>query len=89
MSVERTLLALICGVCATAAGRAHSQDSIDATVIAAQVRSQGYTCTEPVSAEPAEAASRPDEQAYVLQCGDATYRVRLVPDQAAEVTQIK
>lgn len=67
----------------------HSQENIDATVIAVQIRNQGYECNEPVSAAPAPAESEPDEQAYVLQCGNATYRVRLIPDQAAEVTQIK
>lgn len=58
----------------------------DAAIVAAQVRSQGFACAEPVSAERDAAKSKPDEAYYVLTCADATYTVRLVPDMAAQVT---
>lgn len=57
-------------------------------LIAVQVRDQGYTCDTPKSATKDEAASSPDEQAWVLECENATYRVKLVPDMAAEIEQI-
>lgn len=86
----RTLATAICVTISVAAVEAAgSQASEDATIVSDQVRSQGYDCTEPVSAMPDTNGSRPDEQAYILECGNATYRVRLVPDQAAEVSKIK
>ena len=90
MCVRRSLQAMICaGACGLAVQTSHAQENIDARLVAVQVRSQGFECTEPVSAEPVQSESGPDERAYLLQCGNATYRVRLVPDQAAAVEQVK
>lgn len=58
----------------------------DAAIVADQVRSQGFTCTEPASAVRDAANSKPGQAAYVLTCADATYNVRLIPDMAAEIT---
>jgi hypothetical protein len=33
-------------------------------------------------------ASKPDEDVSVLQCEDASYRVRLIPDMAAKIERI-
>lgn len=60
--------------------------ALDASIVADQVRSQGFACADPVSAERDAAKSKPDEAYYVLTCADATYNVRLVPDMAAQVT---
>lgn len=56
--------------------------------IAAQVRSQGYACTGPVNAARDRGESRPNEAVWLLQCGNARYRVQIVPDMAAQVTQL-
>jgi hypothetical protein len=64
-------------------------DPAAAGIVAAQIRSQGYACTKPVSAVRDQAASRPNETVWVLSCGNARYRVRLLPDMAAHVTQLK
>jgi len=64
-------------------------ESVEKTVLADQVRSQGYACTNPISAERIADESRPEEPVYLLSCENATYRLRLVPDQAAEVTRIE
>ena len=67
-----------------------AQDAaLDVTVVADQVRSQGHSCTNPTSADRLAGESSPEEPVYLLTCEEATYRVRLVPDQAAEVTEIK
>jgi len=67
-----------------------AQDAaLDVTVVADQVRSQGHSCTNPTSADRLAGESSPNEPVYLLKCEEATYRVRLVPDQAAEVTEIK
>ena len=60
--------------------------AVDAAIVADQVRSQGFTCTEPASAVRDAANSKPDQAAYVLTCANAAYNVRLIPDMAAEIT---
>jgi hypothetical protein len=60
-----------------------------ATDIADQVRLQGYPCDAPVTAQRDSQQSRPDEQAWLLTCANATYRVRLVPDMAARVEKLQ
>jgi hypothetical protein len=57
-------------------------------IIADQIRAQGYKCDEPQSAAQDQQASRPDEAVWTLQCEDASYRVRLVPDMAATVEKL-
>jgi hypothetical protein len=57
-------------------------------IIAAQIRDQGFKCDEPQSATRDAQASRPDEAVWVLQCEDASYRVRLDPDMAAKVERL-
>ena len=59
------------------------------SILAAQVRSQGYLCDSPQSARQDVAASRPDEAVWILICEDATYKVHLVPDMAAHIEQQK
>ena len=53
--------------------------------IAAQIRAQGYPCDQPQSATRDVQASKPDEAVWLLRCEGATYRVRLIPDMAAQV----
>ena len=56
--------------------------------IAAQIRRQGYACDQPQSATRDVQASKPDEAVWLLRCEGATYRVRLMPDMAAQVERI-
>jgi hypothetical protein len=56
--------------------------------IAAQIRAQGYACDQPQSATRDPQASRPDEEVWLLRCEGASYRVRLIPDMAAQVERI-
>src|SRR3954470_20139792 len=87
-SVTAGILAgsLATGLALTTAARAQS----DATrIVADQVRSQGFTCDNPKSAEHDAAESSPNETVYLLQCEAATYRVILVPDQAAKITKVE
>lgn len=60
---------------------AFSQES-PKDVIAAHLRLQGYRCDAPKSARRDVRASRPDEAVWLIDCGAARYRVRLVPDMA-------
>lgn len=56
--------------------------------LAAELRRQGHRCEGPVVAERDAERSRPDGQVWVIRCTNATYRMRLVPDQAAHVEKI-
>jgi hypothetical protein len=80
------LVRVVFGI-ATAIGSAHAQDTA-ATDLAAQLRIQGYACNQPVTVERDATRSRPDEQVWLVRCGERTYRVRLVPDMAARVEQL-
>ncbi len=76
-----SLAALTVTICAPLAAQAAANDPTN--IIAAQIRDQGYKCEQPQSAVQDMQASRPDEAVWVLQCEDASYRVRLDPDMAA------
>jgi hypothetical protein len=60
-----------------------------ATDVAAQIRSQGYQCDQPVTATRDVKRSKPDLAVWVLKCRNAIYRVRLDPGMAAHVTKLK
>lgn len=74
-------------LCAMSAGALADDVAVDAMIVADQVRNQGYACKDPVSATRDEAASKPDVPVYVLSCADASYQVKVVPDQAWVVTK--
>lgn len=57
-------------------------------IIAAQVRKRGFACDKPASAERELQRSKPNETVWILKCGNASYRVRLVPKMAATVDRI-
>jgi hypothetical protein len=58
------------------------------TIVADQVRSQGFACNKPSSVERVAAESAPNHTVYLLKCEGVTYRVTLVPDQGAHVAQV-
>jgi hypothetical protein len=72
----------------TATATAQDQ-SADVRIVGDQVRSQGFPCDNPSSAEPIEAESAPNHAVYLLKCEGISYRVVLIPDQAADVTEVK
>lgn len=57
-------------------------------IIAAQIRAQGYTCDNPKGATRDPDLSQGEDSGWILDCGDATYKVKLVPDMAATVKKI-
>lgn len=60
-----------------------------AEIIAVQIRKQGYSCEKALSAERSRESSKPNEAVWTLKCDTATYRVRLVPDLAADVQRLE
>lgn len=65
----------------------HSQTP--AEDVAAQIRSQGYQCDQPVTAKQNVRLSKPDSFVWMLKCRNAAYRVRLDPDMTAHVVKVK
>jgi hypothetical protein len=53
-------------------------------IIATQIRSQGYACDSPQSAERDTA----NETVWMLRCQNASYRVTLIPNLAAKVEKV-
>jgi hypothetical protein len=60
-----------------------------ADIVAAQIRSQGHACVAPVVATRDPQVSSPNGAVWLLDCRNARYRVRLVPDMAAEVVRLR
>jgi hypothetical protein len=55
------------------------------TMLAAQIRMQGFTCDKPLGAVRDKKRSRPDHAVWVLKCSNAIYRISRSPDMAAKV----
>ena len=55
------------------------------TMLAAQIRMQGFTCEKPLGAMRDKKRSRPDRAVWVLNCSNAIYRISRAPDMAAKV----
>jgi hypothetical protein len=60
-----------------------------ASVLAAQIRSQGYACDDPPKATRDAKLSKPDYDVWVLMCKSASYRIGRYPDMAAKVEKLK
>jgi hypothetical protein len=74
--------------CLITIGQAAATDA-PVNIISDHIRRQGYSCDEPRQAEYDRAVSRPNEAVWVLRCGNAAYRVTLIPDMAARVEVVK
>ena len=55
------------------------------SMLAAQIRLQGFTCDKPLGASRDAKRSRPDRAVWILKCSNATYLVTRAPDMAAKV----
>lgn len=63
--------------------------SILTSMLAAQIRMQGFACEKALSAVKDSKRSKPDREVWVLKCSNATYRVGRAPDMAANVERLK
>ncbi len=81
-----TGLGLILG--ASLAWNAVAEEQV-AEIIAVHVRDQGHPCDKAETATRDEKASRPDEEAWILHCSNAVYRVRLIPDMSAHIERLE
>ena len=55
------------------------------SMLAVQIRAQGFTCDKALHAVRDAKRSRPDGGVWVLKCSNATYRITRFPDMAAKV----
>lgn len=84
--VAFTVLALGLNGSVAIAGESPGEDPD--TMLAAQLRAQGYACDQPKNAKRDVQASKPDEAVWIVQCENARYRMRLDPDMAAKVERL-
>jgi hypothetical protein len=77
--------AWVAALCSVAAAQ---QNSEALQVVADQVRTQGYACANPQGVQRDPDLSRPDLPVWILTCENNRYRVELVPDMQARVTQL-
>jgi hypothetical protein len=59
------------------------------SVLAAQIRSQGFACDDPHKATRDVKLSKPDYDVWVLTCKNATYRIGRYPDLPAKVEKLQ
>jgi hypothetical protein len=72
----------------TARDAAGGQLETSAEIIAAHIRQQGYACRDALNARRDGGRSKPNEQVWLLNCGDRRYRVRLTPDMGSQVQRL-
>jgi hypothetical protein len=58
-------------------------------MLAAQLRTQGFSCDEALGAKKDARRSKPDHEVWTLRCSNATYRVGRAPDMAAKVKVLR
>jgi hypothetical protein len=82
-------LVLIAALVSLSSGLGALAQETPVGILADHIRTQGFSCKTPESASRDEALSKADEQVWTLKCDGISYRVRLVPDQAAKVEKIQ
>ena len=85
--IERAACAASAPSCGQQVAQAPAGDT-PVNIISDQIRRQGYACDEPRQAERDQEASRPNLTVWILRCGNANYRVTLIPDMAARVERL-
>jgi hypothetical protein len=84
-----TLLAVLATSVGLRLASAAAQEEVPPEIIAVQIRKQGFACQTALSAVRDRKVSAPNAAVWVLRCGNATYRVRLTPDMAAQIERIE
>jgi hypothetical protein len=67
---------------------AQTQETVQ-SMLAAQIRTQGFVCDKALGAVKDTRRSKPDHPVWVLKCSNASYRVSRVPDLAAKVEVVR
>ena len=83
------LLVLAGTIGGLAAAPAQTAQETLQSMLAAQIRTQGFACDKALGATKDAKRSKPDHAVWVLRCSNATYRVSRVPDMAAKVEPLE
>ena len=59
------------------------------SMLAAQVRTQGFSCDKALGAKKDAKRSKPDHEVWVLRCSNANFRVGRAPDMAAKIEVLR
>lgn len=81
--------AVLVGALTIGGASAQAAEETVQTMLAAQIRLQGFTCDKPLGATRDAKLSRPDHAVWVLKCSNATYRVSRAPDMPARIEVIR
>ncbi|MET0482716.1 MAG: hypothetical protein ABWZ27_07355 [Aestuariivirgaceae bacterium] len=80
---------LLVGVAALLGPTAQAQDnSVALQVMATAVRTQGFPCEKPSSAERNAELSKPNMSVWLLTCESNRYRVEIIPKLRARITKL-
>ena len=69
-------------------GSVRAQEPPPLQIVADQVRDQGSSCDKALTVKRDPTYSRPDEPVWILECDNASYRVRFIPGMAAKVDRL-
>ena len=88
MILHRSLIsiAIVFTALAGATPPSFAQDKQAASILADAVRVRGFTCEKPKNVRREAKKSRPDEAVWLIDCGNATYRVRFAGDTGPDIT---
>jgi hypothetical protein len=81
--------AVLAGILVLGGFSAQAAEESVQSMLAAQIRSQGFVCDKALGATRDAKRSRPDRGVWVLRCSNATFRVSRAPDLAARVEPIR
>ena len=84
-----SLLTTVVGLSGAPVSAAEDNRETPREIIADHILVQGYPCQSALHAERDIERSKPHEAVWTLKCQDATYRVRLIPDMAAQVERLE
>ena len=66
-----------------------AEDKLAASILSDAVRVRGHKCDKPQNARREHRQSRPDEAVWLIDCGNATYRIRFAGDTGPAVTPMR
>jgi hypothetical protein len=79
----------VTGSCGGLTGSAAPAQETVQSMLAAQIRSQGFVCDKALGAVRDAKRSKPDRAVWVLKCSNAKYRISRAPDMVAKVEVVQ
>jgi hypothetical protein len=79
----------VTGSCGGLTGSAAQAQETVQSMLAAQIRSQGFVCDKALGAVRDAKRSKPDRAVWVLKCSNAKYRISRAPDMVAKVEVVQ